>query len=91
MGLGYRWPIGFHSRARRWASAICSGLILASTLSRLSWPRACPWSAARRNFESAKMTFWDALYDTGWRYPPIQDEQDVETPASSQIPSSNPQ
>ena len=45
----------------------------------------------RRNFESAKMTFWDALYDTGWRYPPIQDEQEVETPASSQIPSSNPQ
>jgi para-nitrobenzyl esterase len=46
---------------------------------------------ARRSFESAKMTFWDALYDSGWRYPPIQDEQEVDTPASSQTPSSNPQ
>ena len=45
----------------------------------------------RRNFESAKMTFWDALYDTGWRYRPTQDELEVETPASSQTPSSNPQ
>ena len=50
---------------------------------------------ARRNFESEKMAFWDALYDTGWRYPPIQDEEqdeeEVETPASTQIPSSSPQ
>ena len=50
---------------------------------------------ARQNFESEKMAFWDALYDTGWRYPPIQDEEqgeeEVETPASTQIPSSSPQ
>ena len=46
---------------------------------------------ARRSFESAKMTFWDALYDSGWRYPPIQEEQEADTPASSQTPSSNPQ